>query len=60
MAILVPGPASNRPAWSERKNTGDRAAKRPSSSGWPFCLQIKELLELDVERAMGVDNVEWR
>jgi hypothetical protein len=59
MAILVPGPASNRPAWSERKNTGDRAAKRPSSSGWPFCLQIKELLELDVERAMGVENVEW-
>jgi hypothetical protein len=24
-----------------------------------LCLQIKELLELDVERAMGVENVEW-
>ena len=55
MAILVPGPASNRPAWSERKNTGDRAAKRPSSSGWPFCLQINDLPECAVERAMGIE-----
>ena len=33
----------------------DQTAKRPTLSGWPFCLQINDLPESDVERAMGIE-----
>lgn len=36
----------------------DQTAKRPTLAGWPFCLQISDLPESDVERAMGIENVE--
>ena len=38
--------------------TSDQTTKRPTPSGWPFCLQINDLPESDVERAMGIENVD--
>jgi hypothetical protein len=31
----------------------NQTAKKPTRKGWLFCLQINDLLEFDVERAMG-------
>ena len=36
----------------------DQTAKWPTSGGWPFCAQINDLPESDVERAMGIENVD--
>ena len=51
-----------RGAWPEarayRCPRGDQTTKKPTLAGWPFYLQINDLPESDVERAMGIENVE--
>jgi hypothetical protein len=32
--------------------------KKPTAFGWLFLLQIEDLPEFDVERAMGIEHVE--
>lgn len=38
--------------------TSDQTTKKPTRKGWLFCLQINDLPEFYVERAMGIENVD--
>ena len=59
-------PAAEGAARWQRKKLGRRSGinlesqmqnKKPTAAGWLFILQINDLLEFDVEQAMGIEHV---